>query len=54
MRNTRSVGTFILVCAMAAALAVGGASAASASQPTNRGWSTPIGAADEFAQRSHD
>lgn len=55
MQNTRSVTTFILVGAMAAALAVGGATVASASsEPMNRGWSTPAGAADEFDQRSND
>jgi hypothetical protein len=54
MQNTRSVTTFILVGATVAALALGGAAVASADEPTNRGWNTPAGAADEFAQASDD
>ncbi|WP_300008862.1 hypothetical protein [Pseudonocardia sp.] len=54
MQNTRSVTTFILVGAMVAALALGGAAAASAGEPTNRGWNTPAGQADEFAQVAED
>lgn len=53
MQNTRSVTTFILVGATIAALALGGA-AASADEPANRGWTAPVGQADEFAQASED
>ncbi len=54
MQNTRSVTTFILVGATAAVLALGGAAVASADEPANRGWNTPVGQADEFAQVSED
>jgi hypothetical protein len=54
MQNTRSVATIILVGATALALALGGAAAASAGEPANRGWNTPAGQADEFAQDSGD
>lgn len=44
---------FVLAAALAAVLAVGGAAVAfAADAPSNRGWSTPIGSADEFAERS--
>lgn len=44
---------FILAGALAAVLAVGGAAVAfAADAPSNRGWSTPIGTADEFAERA--
>lgn len=54
MQNTRSVTTFILVGATVVALALGGAAAASADEPANRGWNSPAGQADEFAQASED
>jgi len=52
MQPTRSVTAFILVGLLTAALAVVGASAAFADGPANRGWTAPVGAADEFADQS--
>lgn len=45
---------YVLAGALAVALAIGGATVAFAADApgSNRGWSTPIGAADEFADRS--
>lgn len=65
MQITRSVARVaaagalaVLVAAGAVVGVAGGAAAAettsadSASGPTNRGWTAPAGAADEFADRS--
>ncbi|GAA3233218.1 hypothetical protein GCM10017691_28650 [Pseudonocardia petroleophila] len=44
---------YVLAGALAMALAIGGATVAfAADAPGNRGWSAPVGAADEFADRS--
>lgn len=48
MQNTRSIIVFVAVVA----LGLGAAGVATAApEPTNRGWSTPVGAAEELDQR---
>lgn len=48
MLNTRSVTAFLLVAATTVALALAGATAASAEpHPTNRGWTTSAGSAQD-------
>ncbi len=51
MQNTRSI--VVLVAVVALGLGAAGVAAA-APEPTNRGWSAPVGAADEVDQRSDD
>ena len=41
----------LLAAATLVALAIGGAAVASADEPANRGWSSPIGAVEEFGDR---
>jgi uncharacterized membrane protein len=52
MQITRCVLAGALAVLLAAGVSVGVAGAAEADSPANRGWSTPVGAADEFADRS--
>ncbi|MCX6462114.1 MAG: hypothetical protein NTW05_00770 [Pseudonocardiales bacterium] len=51
MRHTRPVMALLLAAATLVALALGGAAVASADEPANRGWSSPIGAVEEFGGR---
>lgn len=44
---------YVLAGALAAVLAIGGAAVALASDaPSNRGWTAPVGAAEQYADRS--
>lgn len=51
MQNTRSI--IVLVAVAALGLGVAGVATA-APEPTNRGWTTPVGITDELDQRSAD
>ena len=51
MRRTRPVMALLLAAATLVALALGGAAVAAADEPANRGWSSPIGAVEEFGGR---
>ncbi len=48
MRHTRTVLTLLLAAATLLALALGGAAVATADEPANRGWSSPIDAVQKF------
>lgn len=52
MHITRYVLAGALAVLLAAGVSVGVAGAAEADGPANRGWTAPVGAADQFADRS--
>lgn len=51
MRPTRTILTLLLASATLLALALGGAAVATAEEPANRGWTSPIDVVQEFAGR---